>query len=109
MKDDNCQGCGAQVGETHSLSCPMSGTHEPDPAFDHLHEESIWDTYTTPDNHEIAVETRNGEVVGVHIKTRPADKTADRIVGKFSNLDEAQQVLTALHAAVANIHKRRSQ
>ncbi len=74
--------------------------------FDHSHSKEEWDEYVTKDGkHRVAVEYRNGKLQKIHLRF---GSTAESNYGsvEFSSLQDIQQLLSSLHAAVAGIHKR---
>jgi hypothetical protein len=69
--------------------------------YELTHSTDTWDIYLTSDGNEVGVQYIDHALAGVRIKLHPSGETLT-----FDGLEQAQRVLTALHAAVASIHKR---
>lgn len=69
----------------------------------HTSTAETWDTYVTDGGQEVAVQYLNDTFQAVHIKIRPEGN-----VIQFESLEQAQQVLSALHTALAAIIKKGS-
>lgn len=82
--------------------------------YAHTHsEEAAYDEYKTADGKvRLTVVTEKGTFKSLNIRLKAAENGTDKIhflEVDCDDLDEVNNLLTALHAAVAGIHKRKDQ
>ena len=91
---------------TDPIPAPASA---PDPVVEHTKTSEEWDSYkTTNGAYEVATQYIDGKFACLYVKNRPKGRGLPDTL-RFTDQADIQELLTALHAAVAGIHKRKDQ
>lgn len=90
-------------------------TPAPPATYIHAHSEEAYDEYRTADGfHRITVVYQNGTFVELHVRaydSKPGDDGKPMATGQYTDtnyvdIDEINQLISTLHAAIAGINKK---